>query len=71
MRYVALNPVRVRPCPPPGALDVVELPRGGRARPAPPFLNADWLRSQFSSVAELERFVLDGLKPLPSPIPWR
>jgi hypothetical protein len=29
------------------------------------------LRSQFTSIAELERFVMDGLKPLPSPIPWR
>jgi hypothetical protein len=38
--------------------------------PAPDFLNADLLRAQFSSVAELERFVLEGLKPLPSPIPW-
>jgi len=38
--------------------------------PAPDFLTAGLLRAQFSSVAELERFVLEGLKPLPSPIPW-
>jgi len=42
----------------------------GLASPAG-FLATDWIRDLFASVAELERFVSDGVKPLPTPTPWR
>lgn len=71
MRYVALNPVRIRLVRRPEHWKWSSYAAAIGLVPAPPFLNAEWLRSQFTSIAELERFVMDGLKPLPSPIPWR
>ena len=63
VRYLALNPVRSRPVPSPQRIgDGRAIARWSASTRLPDFLNADLLRAQFSSVAELERFVLDGLE---------
>jgi REP element-mobilizing transposase RayT len=71
MRYVALNPVRVPLVRRPELWKWSSYAAAVGLVPAPRFLVADWLRSQFSSIAELERWVMEGLKPLPTPQPWR
>jgi putative transposase len=71
IRYLALNPVRAHQCMQPADWG----PSSYRAMigldPAPLFLDLDWIRGQFSSIASLERFVSDGMVPVPSPAPWR
>ena len=70
IRYLALNPVRAGLCMSPADWRWSSYRSMVGLEPAPDFLTAGLLRAQFWSVAELERFVLEGLKPLPSPIPW-